>query len=80
MLVQKMVICQKLVENDGELSEEDLEMIAGGISESSIDSFLVGFFGVIGAAVGTIICPGVGSYIGTAIGGAIGGYMAESDF
>ena len=80
LMAQIKAIFQKLVENDGELSEEDLEMIAGGISESSIDSFLVGFFGVIGAAVGTIICPGLGGYLGAVIGCAIGGYMAESDF
>lgn len=81
LMAQIKGICRKLVENDGELSEEDLEMVAGGaISESTIDSFLVGFFSVIGAAIGTVICPGIGSYIGAAVGGAVGGYMAENDF
>ena len=65
-------ICCKLAENDGELSDEDLEMIAGGggagISDGVAGTVAVTAAAVCGATIGSAIFP----FIGTAIGAFIG--------
>ena len=65
-------LVQKLMENDGELSEEELEMVAGGwkgwdMFWVSVGSLAFGGF-CMGAASGT----GVGMAIGVAAGAVVG--------
>ena len=66
---------KKLEENDGELSENDLEQICGGASGSDIAGSMTGAgiaFAIGGALIGNIICPGIGTAIGAVIGGIVG--------
>ena len=66
---------KKLEENDGELSEEDLEQISGGAFSGNPDNLIAGFTAggaIIGAMAGTFVCPGLGTLIGTVAGGFIG--------
>ena len=68
-------IVQKLMDNDGSLSEADLEQIAGGFSVGgSLMGTIVGT--LIGAVIGSICCPGLGTAAGVAaaigIAGALG--------
>ena len=80
LFLQIRTLVKKLLDNNGELSEEDLEQIAGG-------GWLGAFLGVIGgasagfsaAAIGSLITialvnmvPGIGPAIGFAIVGAVG--------
>ena len=66
-----------LIENGGELSEEDLEQVAGGASDFTWDD--VGTTALagagIGAAIGTGVCPGFGTVMGVGFG-AIAGMVA----
>lgn len=70
---QIRIIIEKLVENGGELSEEDLEQIAGGINWSVLGIFGGNVAGgaAIGAIVGSFI-PGLGTALGAIIGGVVG--------
>ncbi len=69
-------IAARLIENDGELSEEDLELISGGAVIGGIMGAICG--GLLGAAIGSIFgCPGIGAAIGIAIGVAIGGFGTD---
>ena len=64
---------KKLEENDGELSEKDLEQIAGGAL--SVDNLMAGFAlggAIIGGIVGTVVCPGIGTVLGTVAGAFVG--------
>ena len=68
-------IIKKLRENDGELTEEDLEQVAGGGWGGAFLGGLLGF--VVGAIVGgiaaTIYCgPGFGTLVGIGIGAGVG--------
>ena len=67
-------LTKKLMENDGTLSEEELEQISGGGWLEGICYGIGGGIGfaALGATIGTMFCPGLGSIIGAAIGGAIG--------
>ena len=80
---------KKLEENNGELSEEDLEKIAGGTTSENVVWFNVTLAtatiigGIGGAAIGSTICPGLGTLIGAVVGvvaggllSALGGYLA----
>ena len=69
-------LTKKLMENDGTLSEEELEQISGG---NLLDGICYGTagglaFAAAGAAIGTLFCPGLGSIIGAVIGG-LGGAL-----
>lgn len=68
-------LAQKLVENGGELSEEELENISGGLSAAEWGGMAISASpgAVLGGLIGSAICPGVGTGIGAAIGAAIGG-------
>ena len=66
---------KKLEENDGELSEEDLEQISGGVFGGDTTGLMIEFgtaSAVIGAYAGTLVCPGLGTAIGAVIGAAVG--------
>lgn len=65
-------IIEKLFENGGELSEEDLEQIAGGRSFNLQDLKNGAGFSVIGAGIGTLVAPGIGTAAGIAIGAVSG--------
>ena len=76
LAAQIHAMAQKLVENDGELSEEDLEQIAGGGLFAWIAGIGAALSGgmtgaMFGAMFGSVI-PGIGTAIGAAIGGIIG--------
>ena len=66
---------KKLEENDGELSEEDLEQISGGSFRNAFNHAVAGaaIGAVIGCIAGSVICPGIGSIIGAAAGAVIAG-------
>ena len=65
-------LCQKLLDNDGELREEDLEQISGGWSwVSFLEQACLVTFIAAGTVFGSCICLGAGSVIGAAIGGLI---------
>ena len=78
LALQIKALTQKLIENDGELSEEDLEQIAGGINVMAAEITIavapigIGASTLIGSAIGSVVCPGVGSVIGAAIGTGVG--------
>ena len=68
-------IVQKLMDNDGSLSEADLEQIAGGFSfGGSLLGTVVGT--LIGSCIAGFLCPGLGLAVAVAaacgIGGALG--------
>jgi hypothetical protein len=78
---------QKLLDNNGELSEEDLEMVAGGSIGKSIFGFLIGGIpgAFVGLAIGSLLCVlipplsfAVGAGVATAVGG-IGLGVAGAD-
>ena len=74
LISQIRTITQKLLDNDGELSEEHLEQIAGGWSWGSFFAALasgVTFAGTGGAIVGSTI-PGIGTVVGGLIGAVVG--------
>lgn len=79
LLLQLKGLTKKLMDNDGALSDEDLEQIAGG---ASVLAWLAGVaatvagtavIGGVGALIGTVICPGIGTAIGGIIGTIVGG-------
>ena len=92
LVLQLNGLMKKLMENDGVLSEEDLEQIAGGANTAAgivggLSGVPVGF--MAGATAGSVICPGIGTLIGAIIGGVLGGLgvglgcglgMDEDDF
>ena len=67
-MTQIKAIGQKLVDNDGELDEAYLEMITGGegagLPKGAADGIMYGSGGVLGASIGSVICPGLGTGIG----------------
>ena len=75
LALQIKALTQKLIENDGELSEEDLEQIAGGMSTNTAIGCGVVGSAVGGAGIGTLICPGIGSLIGALIGAIASGIL-----
>ena len=79
VILQIKTLVHKLVENDGELSEEDLEQISGGWSwEGFFGGIMTGGSGgaaigaIIGNNVGTCTLPGIGSISGAIVGAVIG--------
>ena len=69
-------IAAKLIENDGELSEEELELISGGAAMGGIMGTICG--GLLGFALGFLFgCPGIGAVIGASIGASIGGFGTD---
>ena len=77
LMAQIKAIGQKLMDNDGELDEEDLEMIAGGASKEFLQEVMVVSGMGFGASVGSAICPGLGTVIGLFIGGWLAGWLAK---
>ena len=75
LATQLKAIARKLVENDGILSEEELEQIAGGMSTNTAIGCGVVGSAVGGAGIGTLICPGIGSLIGALIGAIASGIL-----
>ena len=77
LALQLKALTQKLIENNGELSEEDLEQIAGGANiKSAITTLFVAPAGIgvaagVGAAIGSVI-PGLGTAAGALVGGVLG--------
>lgn len=78
---QIATLSQKLVQNGGELDEDDLERIVGGAwsGEDAVTGAGVGL--LVGGVIGGIICPGLGSIVGivggAGIGTAIGGVVSS---
>ena len=69
-------IAARLIENDGELSEEELELISGGAAMGGIMGTICG--GLLGFALGFLFgCPGIGAVIGASIGASIGGFSTD---
>ncbi len=69
-------LVQKLMENDGELSEEELEMVAGGWSGwgtfwASVGSLAFGGF-CMGASWGTLPGMAIGVVAGAVVGAIVG--------
>ena len=80
LMTQIKAIGQKLVDNDGELPEEDLEMIAGGAAkknEGALKGIMYTSGGIFGLSLGSAILPGVGSFIGWMIGTAAAAWLAR---
>ena len=77
LMTQIKAIGQKLVDNDGELPEEDLEMIAGGSSKELLKEVMVVSGMGFGASVGSAICPGIGTIIGFFVGAWLAGRAAR---
>lgn len=81
LMLQIKTFAKKLLDNDGVLSEEDLEQVAGGLSAGAINGGAIGvFFGVaagffkgsaIGASIGSVV-PGFGTAVGGVIGAVVG--------
>ena len=77
LALQLKALTQKLIENDGELSEEDLEQIAGGGTvEVALTTLFVAPAGIgaaagVGALIGSVI-PGLGTAVGALVGGMLG--------
>ena len=78
---------QKLLDNNGELSEEDLEMVAGGNIGMKLFGWVAGGIagGVLGLTIGSLLCVlipplsfAVGAGVATAVGG-IGLGVAGAD-
>ena len=74
LMAQVKAIAQKLLDNNGELSEEDLEQIAGGAASTGVIAGVATASAVVGAGIGTMICPGIGTAIGAVLGGLFGGF------
>ena len=73
LMLQIKTIAKKLMDNNGELSEEDLEQVAGGLSATIVNVGAVG--AAVGATIGFFVGSAVGSavpVIGTTLGGGIG--------
>ena len=69
-------IAKKIVENGGELSEEDLEQVCGGAVLGGIAGGIMG--ALLGCAIGFIFGgPGVGTVVGLAVGIIIGGFFTD---
>jgi hypothetical protein len=68
LMTQIKAIGRKLADNDGELDEADLEMITGGegagLTKGAAEGLMYGSGGVLGASIGSAICPGLGTVIG----------------
>ena len=67
---QMKYLCEKLVSNDGELGEDDLEMVAGG-KLGWILACLASAAG-FGASIGSAIIPGIGTAVGACVGLVVG--------
>lgn len=72
LMAQIKAIAQKLLDNNGELSEEDLEQIAGGGASTGLVVGVSVGSAVVGAGIGTMICPGIGSAVGAVLGALLG--------
>ena len=79
---------QKLLDNDGQLSEEDLEMVAGGSIGMTLFGWVTGGIAgsVVGLTIGSLLCLlipplsfAVGAGVATAIGGIAGGYALGNE-
>lgn len=77
LMTQLKAIGRKLVDNDGQLTEADLEMIAGGSTEDALEGICYTCGGVFGISVGTAICPGLGSFLGWIIGTALAAWLVN---
>ena len=64
------LVCQ-LIENGGELSEEDLEQVAGGVTWDDVTKMSLTVSGV-GGLLGTMVAPGLGTIMGIGLGAATG--------
>lgn len=73
LVLQIKTIAQKLLDNNGELSEEDLEQINGGSWLEGVPAGIVG--ALAGGAMGSCVCPVVGTIIGALIGGLGMGFL-----
>ncbi len=72
-MLQIKALVKKLLENDGELSEEDLEHVSGGLSDAVVGIGAAG--AAVGAGVGILVGSGFGSVIpvlGTTVGAVVG--------
>lgn len=77
LMTQIKAIGRKLVDNDGELDDADLVMIAGGSKEDALEGICYASGGVFGMSVGTAICPGLGSFLGWVIGTALAAWLVN---
>ena len=77
LMTQLKAIGRKLVDNDGQLTEADLEMIAGGSTEDALKGICYTSGGVFGISVGTAICPGLGTFIGFILGVCGAAWLAK---
>ena len=55
----------------GELSEEDLEQVAGGVTWEDVTKMSLTVSGV-GGLLGTMVAPGLGTVMGIGLGAATG--------
>ena len=75
-------LVHQLIENDGELSEEELERVAGGKGDTftmADAGKLIAGVAAVGAVIGTFGNPGMGTLAGAAIG-ALGGVFLAGTF
>jgi hypothetical protein len=70
---QMKYLYEKLISNDGELGEDDLEMVAGG-KLGWILACLASAAG-LGASIGSAIIPGIGTAVGACVGLVVGGII-----
>ena len=81
LMTQLKAIGQKLVDNDGQLTEVDLEMIAGGegagLTKGAAEGLMFGSGAVAGACIGSAICPGLGTFIGFILGVCGAAWLAK---
>ena len=78
LIVQIKTLRQQLLNNDGELSEDALEMVAGGFNwKGFLEGLFVSYTTVLGTLIGTAICPGAGTVVGAAAGALVGGLILE---
>ena len=63
-----------LIENGGELSEEELERVAGGASDITWREVgeAAAWGGMLGGVIGSITYPGIGTLVGAGIGALVG--------
>jgi predicted ribosomally synthesized peptide with nif11-like leader len=79
LIVQIKNLRQQLLNNDGELSEDALEIVAGGFNwKGLLQGLFVSYTTVLGTLIGTAICPGLGTVLGTAAGAIVGGLILDS--